>query len=220
MVAPLCWILMACGAEESTEPTATLAPAVTEPTPPAQHTAATTDGPGADAQQTPESAAAAGHQEAGGSGEANPADEATDGNDANDGAPSPATGPRALVVLSEHELLRSEQRFVDRLLARLQRSGVTLQQEEAGERAAHLGAWLDELDPAQRAAQPLSRATGRSSGLLVLRYAPPVEGRSTGVNGFGVLRGETPQEVLWAHGGAFDSDAFSGVARLMTGDQP
>lgn len=208
--------LLACTPDEPPSVTERSAPASDPGEPPegAEHAAGTEPGtPSADAVPSAAPLSAAAPTGAGAqpdpSGASATAQVAT---------PSPATGPLALVVLSEHELLRSEQRFVDRVVARFARRGVEFQQQDAGERRAPLLAWLNELAPERRSSQRLALATGSSRGLLVLRYAPPVDGHSVGIRGFGVLLGGAPREVLWSQGGAFTEDTISGIAALFSGD--
>jgi hypothetical protein len=111
-----------------------------------------------------------------------------------------ATGPAQLVLLHTHELLRSEERQVEQLLSALKRADVTLERVAAGDRRAALEAWLDASDPAVRAQMALGVARGGARAVLVLRFAAPVENRAQGVDGFGVIAGEPPQERLWAQG--------------------
>jgi hypothetical protein len=132
----------------------------------------------------------------------------------------PAAGPAQLVLLHTHELLRSEERYVEQLLGALRRSSVTLERTPVGDRAATLEAWLSETDPARRAQLALGPARGSARALLVLRVSAPVDRRAQGVTAFGVIAGEPARERLWAQGD-LPTDAHAALAALLSeGAQP
>jgi len=135
-------------------------------------------------------------------------------------SPALAEGPAQLVLLHSHELLRSEERYVEQLLGALRRSSVTLERTPAGDRAATLEGWLGETDPARRGQLALGPARGSARALLVLRLAAPVERRAQGVAAFGVIAGEPARERLWAQGD-LPADAHAALAALLSeGAQP
>jgi hypothetical protein len=132
----------------------------------------------------------------------------------------PATGPAQLVLLHTHELLRSEERYVEQLLSALRRASITLERTPVGDRAAMLEGWLTETDPARRAQLALGPARGSARGLLVLRISAPVDRRAQGVTAFGVIAGEPARERLWAQGD-LPADAHAALAALLgEGSQP
>lgn len=134
--------------------------------------------------------------------------------------PVSATGPAQLVLLHTHELLRSEERYVEQLLGALRRASVSLERTPVGDRAATLEGWLTETDPARRAQVALGPARGSARALLVLRISAPVDRRAQGVTAFGVIAGEPARERLWAQGD-LPPDAHAGLAALLgEGAQP
>lgn len=132
----------------------------------------------------------------------------------------PATGPGQLVLLHTHELLRSEERYVEQLLGALRRASVTLERTPVGDRAATLESWLTETDPARRAQLALGPARGSARALLVLRLSAPVDRRAQGVTAFGVIAGEPARERLWAQGDLPASSHALLAALLVDGAQP
>lgn len=125
----------------------------------------------------------------------------------------------AMVLVHDHELLRSEERALQRMLTDAERAGFALEQQHAtGERRELIEAWLEEADPKRRAAMPLGEILRGAPAAVVLRYTTPERSIALGWAGGGVVRRGSDgvaEPVAWTTGGTLAIGDMLELARVQ-----